>query len=117
MEIQIVVIAAEVIAGVLLALLYVKSRIPKQTIEQQTQLIVALKDRVETLEKAHTTNQKAIGTLEGQIKVYKELPLQEISKSLQVLETLPTDIQRMHQESNKELIEFLRGNKLTPLAA
>ena len=117
MEIQIVVIAAEVIAGVLLALLYVKSRIPKQTIEQQSQLINALQDRVKMLEDAHNTNQKAIGTLEGQIKVYKELPLQEIARSLQVLETLPADMQKMHEESNKELIDYLRGNKLTPLAA
>lgn len=117
MEIQIVVIAAEVIAGVLLAMLYIKSRIPKQTIEQQAQLISALKDRVDTLEQAHTSNQKAIGTLEGQIKVYKELPLQEIARSLQVLETLPANMQKMHEESNKELIDYLRGNKLTPLAA
>lgn len=110
-------VAAEVMAAIFLAMLYVKSRIPKQTIEQQSQLISALKDRVDTLEAAHTSNQKAIGTLEGQIKVYKELPLQEIAKSLQVLETLPADMQKMHKESNKELINYLRGNKLTPLAA
>lgn len=117
MEIQIVVIAAEVIAAIFLSLLYIKSRIPQQTITQQSQLITALQDRVKSLEDAHHTNQKAIGTLEGQIKVYKELPLQEIAKSLQVLETLPADIQKMHEESNQELITFLRGNKLTPLAA
>lgn len=117
MEIQLIAFIAEVVAAILLALLYVKSRIPKQTIEQQSQLIGALQDRVKLLEDAHHTNQKAIGTLEGQIKVYKELPLQEIAKSLQVLETLPADIQKMHEESNQELITFLRGNKLTPLAA
>lgn len=117
MEIQLIAFIAEVVAAILLALLYVKSRIPKQTIEQQSQLINALQSRVKVLEDSRTNDQKAIGTLEGQIKVYKELPLQEIAKSLQVLETLPADIQRMHEESNKELINFLRSNKLTPVTA
>lgn len=100
-----------------LAYLIVKSRIPKETIDQQSKLIETLQGRVKALEDAHHSNQKAIGTLEGQIKVYKELPLQEIAKSLQVLETLPADIQKMHEEGNKKLIEYLSTGKLTPLAA
>lgn len=117
MELSIIIIAAETIAGVILATLYIRSRIPAQTIDQQAKLIQALKDRVDTLEQNHSINQKAIGTLEGQIKVYKELPLQEISKSLQVLETLPADIQRMHQESNNALIQFLSNGKFKPAMA
>lgn len=117
MQLTIVIIIAEALAAVVLAALYIRSRIPAQTIDQQAKLIQALKDRVDTLEQNHSINQKAIGTLEGQIKVYKELPLQEISKSLRVLETLPADIQRMHEESNRALIEFLGGNKFKPAMA
>lgn len=117
MELTTTLIIGEAIAAIVLAVLFVRSRIPAQTIDQQAKLIDTLRLRVESLEQAHGVNQKAIGTLEGQIKVYKELPLQEIAKSLQILETLPGDIQRMQQESNHELIEFLKGKKVTPVMA
>lgn len=117
MELTTTLIIGEAIAAIVLAVLFVRSRIPAQTIDQQAKLIDTLRLRVESLEQAHGVNQKAIGTLEGQIKVYKELPLQEIAKSLQILETLPSDIQRMHQESNNALIEFLQGKKITPAMA
>jgi len=38
------------IVGALLAFLYIKSRLPKQTIEEQSKVIAALEKRIETME-------------------------------------------------------------------
>lgn len=66
------------------------SRIPKQTITNYEQLSVAQEKRIAALEeqskvdhKNHLENIKAIADLQGQIKVYKELPLQEIAKAIE----------------------------------
>lgn len=66
------------------------SRIPKQTITNYEQLSVAQEKRIAALEeqskvdhKNHLENIKAIADLQGQIKVYKELPLQEMAKAIE----------------------------------
>lgn len=66
------------------------SRIPKQTITNYEQLSIAQEKRIAALEerskvdhKNHLENIKAIADLQGQIKVYKELPLQEIAKAIE----------------------------------
>lgn len=53
-----------------------------------------LKERVEILEKEreyartqHIENLKAIANLEGQLKTYKDIPLQQIAESLKALAT------------------------------
>lgn len=65
------------------------SRIPKQTITNYEQLSVAQEKRIAALEeqskvdhKNHLENIKAIADLQGQIKVYKELPLQSLADSM-----------------------------------
>jgi len=65
-----------------------------------------LKDRVAILEKEreearrqHLDNQKAIANLEGQLKTYKEIPLQQISNSLVELSNSNSKILSVLQKS------------------
>lgn len=104
-----VVIGAEIVAGILLALLFVKSRIPKETIEQQGKLIETLMTRQTELLAAHVTNEKAISELQVQIKVYKELPLQQIANSLKIMETLPAEFERISQKSQEQIIQSFQN--------
>lgn len=87
------------------SVLAIRSQLPKQTIANQKELIdtyekrlKALEDQAETDKKQHLENVKAIADLQGQIKVYKEIPLQSIADSMkelaatnrQILALLPT---------------------------
>ena len=108
-DIQIVIIGAEVIAGVIITALFVRSRIPKETIAQQGELIKALTQRQQELLDAHVMNEKAISELQGQIKVYKELPLQQIANSLKILENLPTEFERISNKSQEHIIQSVQN--------
>jgi len=104
-----VIIGAEILAGIILALLYVKSRIPGETIKQQGELIKALTERQNELINAHVSNEKAISELQGQIKVYKELPLQQIANSLKMLESLPAEFERISNKSQDHIIQSFQN--------
>lgn len=108
-EIQIIIIGAEIIAGIVLAALFVKSRIPKETIAQQGELIKALTQRQQELLDAHVMNEKAISELQGQIKVYKELPLQDIAESLKMLKTLPEQFKAISDASQENIIDSFQN--------
>lgn len=108
-DIQIVIIGAEIIAGVIITALFVRSRIPKETIAQQGELIKALTQRQQELLDAHVSNEKAISELQGQIKVYKELPLQQIANSLKMLETLPAEFDRISNKSKDQIIKYVQN--------
>lgn len=108
-EIQIIIVGAEIIAGVIITALFVRSRIPKETIEQQGKLIEALTARQTELINAHVANEKAISELQGQIKVYKELPLQQIANSLKMLETLPAEFERISNKSQEHIIQSFQN--------
>ena len=78
--------AAFIIAGVL----YAYSKAPSETIKNYESLVKSFKERIEMLEaqslidtQNHLASVKGIADLQGQIKVYKELPLQEMSNALQ----------------------------------
>lgn len=71
------------------SIIYLKSQLPKQTIQNQKELIETYEKRLKALEdeekankKQHIENVKAIADLQGQIKVYKELPLQSLADSM-----------------------------------
>lgn len=113
------VVTVEIIVGVLLGVLYIKSRLPKETIDQQTKLIDALEKRLATMEAEHkdlltkhVENEKKIATLEGQIQVYKELPLQDIAKSLQALENIPNEFERISNSNNDKIMEAISNVKV-----
>lgn len=89
------------------------SRIPKQTITNYEQLSVAQEKRIAALEdqskidhKNHLENIKAIADLQGQIKVYKELPLQEMAKAMQDI----SDGNKAIAESNRQILLSLHSS-------
>lgn len=119
MELQFLIISVELIVGIMLAVLYIKSRLPKETIDQQTKLITALEGRIKAMEdeskeqlKKHIENEKAIADLQGQIKVYKELPLQDIAKSLKALENLPAEFEKITQSNSKKILDAVGNIKV-----
>jgi hypothetical protein len=69
--------------------LYARSKVPNQTIDNYEKLSVAQEKRIKALEdqskadqQNHLENIKGIADLQGQIKVYKELPLQEMATAM-----------------------------------
>ena len=100
------------IGGGILALF---SRIPKQTITNYEQLSVAQEKRIKALEdqskvdhKNHLENIKAIADLQGQIKVYKELPLREMAKAMQDI----SDGNKAIAESNRQILISLQSSAM-----
>jgi len=100
------------IVGSILALF---SRIPKQTITNYEQLTAAQEKRIAALEeqskidhKNHLDNIKAIADLQGQIKVYKELPLQEMAKAMQDI----SDGNKAIAESNRQILLSLQSSAI-----
>ena len=86
-------------------IVYAKSRIPCQTIKDlqahanaQDLIIKDLRDSKEQLI-------KAIGVLEGQVKTYKELPLQELANGINEV----VKISRDNAESNQRILETLQA--------
>lgn len=101
------------IGGSILALF---SRIPKQTIQNQKDLIETYEKRLKALEdqkeEDHRTqlqNVRDIADLQGQIKVYKELPLQEMASAMQEISRVNKGI----AESNQEILKTLKSSAVT----
>lgn len=101
---------ASLIIGSILTLF---SRIPKQTIQNQKVLIDTYEKRLKALEdqkeedhKTQLENVKAIADLQGQIKVYKELPLQEMAKAMEEISRVNKTI----ADSNSEILKTLRSS-------
>lgn len=129
-QINFVVLTAEFIGVAVLAIIYIRSRIPKETITQQGLLIEALQKRLdESIEEnkqnleryrenerimaeKHLQNERAIADLQGQIKVYKELPLQDIAKSLKALEVLPKEFDRISKQNTKQLLKAVKSHSV-----
>ena len=91
------------------------SRIPKQTITNYEQLSVAQEKRIAALEeqskidhKNHLENIKAIADLQGQIKVYKELPLQQMAKAMQDI----SEGNKAIAESNRQILLSLQSSAM-----
>lgn len=62
-----------------------KNSTVKQTIQSQKELIETLTSQVNELRTLHIQNEKSISELRGQVSVYKELPLTDLSKYMQQL--------------------------------
>ena len=103
------------IALVVGSILAVFSRIPKQTISNYEKLSVAQEKRIKALEdqkerdrEQHIEQVKAIAELQGQIKVYKELPLQEMALAMQEISRVNKGI----ADSNTEILKTLKNSAL-----
>lgn len=82
-----------VLAG-LAAIIYAvfKNSTVKATIASQKDLIETLQGQVSELRTLHIQNEKSIAELQGQVSVYKELPLSEIAKSIEGMLNTQKDI-------------------------
>lgn len=87
--------------------LAIVSRLPKQTIENQKTLIETYEKRLKALEdqkeedrKQHIENVKAIAELQGQINVYKELPLQQMADSMREI-----------AQTNKKILTLIKEDR------
>jgi uncharacterized membrane-anchored protein YhcB (DUF1043 family) len=107
------------IFGAGVGILALFSRIPKQTIDNQKDLIASYekrfadmdRQRVEDLKQHNqerVENAKAIADLQGQIKVYKELPLQEMAKAMEEISRVNKGI----ADSNTEILKTLKNSAL-----
>lgn len=84
------------VAGSVLALM---SRLPKQTIENQSKLIEALNGRILSLENQREEdrqqlfdNQKQMGILQGQVETYRSLPLVKMANDMSQIAATNTEI-------------------------
>lgn len=98
--INVVGFAAFVVGGIF----YARSKVPNQTIanykalaESQEKRILALEEQGKTDQRNHLDSIKAIADLQGQIKVYKELPLQEMATAMQRISTVNEGIAKSNQ--------------------
>lgn len=81
------------IAGVIFAIF--KDGTTKATIASQKDLIDTLTTQVNQLRALHIDNEKAISELRGQVSVYKELPLSELSNSMRELAKAQSEILKL----------------------
>jgi hypothetical protein len=76
--------ATIVIAGIVAVFFAVfKDKTTRAIITQQKDLIDTLSAQVSELRTLHMDNEKAISRLEGQVEVYKELPLSKIAAAME----------------------------------
>jgi uncharacterized membrane protein YgaE (UPF0421/DUF939 family) len=104
-DLQFLTITVELLVAAVIAFLFIRSKAPKQTIEQQNQLINILKDRVEALEdetkactENHIENITRIKELEGRVDELRNIPLKEISKAQKDILTTQKEILQIIKE-------------------
>lgn len=84
---------------------YSRGRIPQQTIKNlqdltdaQAKSLIAQAKAIEELKDLRVADVKSIGRLEGQISLYKELPLRELAKGIKEV-----------SDSNKQILTTLQA--------
>jgi hypothetical protein len=115
-------ITAQTVESVLLAMtiiggsiLYARNRIPQQNVQNLTALtntyekrIKALEDELRDNHKLQLQNVSAIADLQGQVKVYKELPLRELADGINEV----VKISRDNALSNQHILETLQESAI-----
>ncbi len=101
----------DVVAGIVLIggiIVYSRGRIPQQTIKNLTSLTDTYEKRIKALEDElkdnHTLqiqNVAAIADLQGQVKVYKELPLQELADGIKKVSDSNEKILKVLQDTSE----------------
>lgn len=69
-----------------------------------------MEDQREEDKKQHIENVKAIAELQGQIKVYKELPLNEMAAAMKEI----SEVNKTIASSNRRILKALEKNNLLP---
>lgn len=78
------------------------SRLPMQTIKSQAQLIVALNGRLDEQDKAMAEMKGLISNLQGQVEVYRGMPLEQMRDSMNAI-----------ADTNKKILDTLAGSIVT----
>ena len=106
--IQDILIAIGLFGGIFL---YRKGSTPQKNIQNLTSLtdtyekrIRALEDEIKSNHKIQLENVAAISDLQGQVKVYKELPLQTLADGIKEVVTISKD----NATSNKAILQVLQ---------
>lgn len=94
-DLQLAVLLGELFTAVVIAFFYIKSRLPKQTIEQQSQLIKALEGRIDSLEEEtrlcnenHLESIDKIKVLQQRIDNTVDIPLSKIAEHMEKTNTI-----------------------------
>lgn len=110
-----VTIAISSIFLIISSALAIVSRLPKQTIENQKELIETYEKRIKNLEdsrledhKQHVENAKAIAELQGQLKAYKEIPLKKLADEVEKTEAENVEKFKILQQIAVTQTEILR---------
>lgn len=108
----------DVIAGIILiggVVVYSRARVPQQVIKNLQQLtdtyekrIKALEDELKNNHLIQLQNVAAISDLQGQVKVYKELPLQELADGILKVSITNTEILETLKQSALVLVKDTR---------
>jgi hypothetical protein len=111
--IQDVLLAITIIGG---SILYARNRIPQQNVQNLTALTDTYEKRIAALESELKDNHNlqlqnvaAIADLQGQVKVYKELPLQELADGIKEVVRISKD----NALSNQQILETLQQSAST----
>ncbi len=78
-----------------------KSKIKDDNIKDLVARVEILEKEREYAREQHLENQKAIAHLEGQLKTYKDIPLQQIADSIKALATTQDAVLKRMNESAK----------------
>lgn len=105
-----------VIVVIIGGVISLRQKQPKEIISNQKVLIETYEKRLKALEdqsvadhKQHIENAKAIADLQGQIKVYKEIPLRQLADSMQKI----SDVNEGIAASNQEILKTLKSSAKT----
>jgi hypothetical protein len=84
---------------------YARTRIPQQTIKNLQDLVASQTQSIAELKERGIEDAKAISKLEGQIAVYKELPLRELADGIKEVVKISKD----NAISNQKILETLQS--------
>ena len=110
-EINFTVLTAEIIIAIVLSVLYIRSRLPEQTIKSYKQITEANEVRIKQLEDDHKKNQAEISELRGQVTVLKDVPLRDISESHAIMVKTQKEILQLIKDIRYGDIITKEGNK------
>lgn len=104
------ILLVEIAAGTVVSALYIKSRIPQQTIKEQAILIETLVSRLDEMDRTNkilldqqNADRALINKLEGQIEILRDLPLKSIAAALDLTATkAPTVVVATDRRAGKK---------------
>lgn len=98
-----------VVTLVAAALILTRSKVRKDNYNDLKERVDILEKEREEARKQHLENQRAIASLEGQLKTYKEIPLKQIADSLAKL----ADSNAQIKDNGEAILETLKTSAIS----